>query len=129
MKRLMFVLMFGLGVSGYSFSAEKPVLNNRNDNCIATTDVSILPGSIDYQKKLQVLKGKLYNSSNLAEYEKVQLRVNYFDNKGTSLGNEIIYVSRSIKEGETDMFMEHLKAPKNTHNLTVDVLCAEEKGM
>ena len=129
MKRLIFVLMFGLGVSGSVFSSEKPVINNENDNCIATTDIQILPGSIDYQKKLQVLKGKLYNSSTLVEYEKVQLRVNYFDHTRASLGNEIIYVSRDVKEGETDMFMEHLKAPKNTHNLTVDVVCAEEKGM
>jgi len=128
MKRRFFALVLGAGLlfSNYNAEAGNKPGGNKN-NCIETTDITILGGTLGYMNKLQTVKGKLYNSSKDFVYDNIKLRVNYLDYMGNNLGSEDGVVSRSIKSGENDFFVEHVHSPKNTDHVTVDVLCAEQK--
>jgi hypothetical protein len=127
MKKIVFIILFGgsIFLSNDTVSA-KNFRSGEGDNCIVTSDLVIKDGSIGFEKLTGSLKGKITNFSREYSYGKIQLKVKFLDYMGNELGTTTtVVLDRNIKSGESDFFLEHLKAPKHTDHVQCEIVCAE----
>ena len=135
-KKMLGAIVFGAALLLSPVTIDNAAAENNKSNsttaiakdCAPTGDLEIAAAYGSFLGNSR-LKGVIFNRSLDQDYDNVEVKVDFYDERGSLISSQIIDVREDIERGEAEDISFSLNSPRGTESTKWSIVCAEKDGL